>query len=246
MTSAVAERVQRDVPQSVPGAVTPMQMLQIAVQQGADLDKLEKLMGLQERWEANEAKKAFVAAMAAFKADPPSILKSKQVNIPGAAKFAHATLASVCDGVCAALSKHGLSHTWETSQQDGSITVTCVITHERGHSERTSLTARPDDSGRKNSIQQIASTVTYLERYTLMAATGLAAKDMDDDGRSAGRRDEGAEPDAEGKKRLEACASLNSLQEAWKALTPDQRKTLNGIKEACKARIQAADAEAAK
>lgn len=234
---AVAER---QVP--VAAAVTPVTLLQLAVQQNADIDKLQRLMDLQERWEATEARKAFVSAMAAFKADPPSILKSKQVNIPGGAKFAHATLADVCDGVCAALSKHGLSHNWETGQVDGSVTVTCVITHELGHSERTTLTARPDDSGKKNSIQQIASTVTYLERYTLMAATGLAARDMlDDDGRSAGRHREEAEPDAEGKKRLEACSSLSSLQDAWKALTPEQRKTLGAIKDQCKANIVAAD-----
>src|SRR5690606_35194749 len=63
--------------------------------------------------------------------------------------------------------------------------VTCVITHELGHSERTTLSAAPDESGGKNSIQAVGSTVTYLQRYTLMAATGLAAKDMDDDGRKA-------------------------------------------------------------
>jgi hypothetical protein len=225
------------VPQG--GAVTPMVLLQMAMSQNADLEKLEKLMGLQERWEANEARKAFVCAMAAFKANPPAILKSKTVNIPGGAKFAHATLADVCDGVCAALSEHGLSHKWETAQADHLITVSCTITHKLGHSERTTLTASPDDSGRKNGIQQIASTVTYLQRYTLMAATGLAAKDMDDDARMAGKVT--VEPDEAGKKILEACASLASLQDAWKALTAEQRKTLAEVKEVCKKRIQDAD-----
>lgn len=238
MGNQVVERVTRE-PQTAP-AMTPMHMLQIAVEKGADLDKLEKLMDLQERWEANEAKKAFTAAMASFKSDPPSILKSKLVNIPGGAKFIHATLADVCDGVCASLSKYGLSHKWEVLQEPGRITVTCILTHERGHSERTTISAPPDDSGRKNSIQQIASTVTYLERYTLMAATGLAAKDMlDDDGSAAGRS--APEPDAEGKAKLEACASLSSLQDAWKALTPEQRKTLGAVKDEMKERILAAD-----
>jgi len=166
--------------------VTPMQMLQHAMSQGADLDRLQQLMDLQERWEKNQARKAFVAAMAAFKAEPNEILKTKQVNIPGGAKFAHATLANVCDGVVANLSKHGLSHKWELSQDDkGMISVTCVLTHEDGHSEQVKLSAGADDSGKKNSIQQIASTITYLERYTLMAACGLSAKDQDDDGRGA-------------------------------------------------------------
>jgi len=172
-------------PRNLP-AVTPMQMLQVAVERGDDLEKLRQLMDLQDRWEAAQARKAYVAAIAAFKAEPMRILKSKQVNIPGGAKFAHATLADVCDGVVAALSKHGLSHKWELQQDRDRITVTCILTHEAGHSERTMLSGLPDDSGKKNGIQQIASTVTYLQRYTLMAAVGLAAKDMDDDGRGAG------------------------------------------------------------
>lgn len=160
-----------------------MQMLQVAVQRGDDLDKLQKLMDLRDRWEAAEARKAFVSAMSAFKAEPAKILKSKQVNIPGGAKFAHATLADVCDGVVANLSKHGLSHSYTLVQLDnGWVEVSCVITHQAGHSEKTTLRAPPDDSGKKNSIQQIASTVSYLERYTLVAALGLAAKDIDDDG----------------------------------------------------------------
>lgn len=172
---------------AITAPVTPMQMLQIAVAQGADLDRLQQLMDLQDRWEANQARKAFVAAMAAFKSGPIKILKSKEVNIPGGAKFSHATLADVVDAACEAMGKHGLSHKWNTVQEGASITVTCVLTHELGHSESVSLTAPPDDSGRKNTIQQIASTVTYLSRYTLMAAAGLAAKDMDDDGRAASK-----------------------------------------------------------
>ena len=65
--------------------VTPNQLLAMAVEQGADVDKLEKLLQLQERWEANEAKKAFVAAMNAFKANPPEILKS--FPLQSSAKF---------------------------------------------------------------------------------------------------------------------------------------------------------------
>lgn len=163
--------------------MNPMQMLSLAVQRGVDTVQLEKLMDLKERWEAGEAKRAFTEAMAAFKAEPTKIVKTKDVNIPGGAKFKHATLADVVDGVVANLSKHGLSHRWVTEQQDrNAVTVRCILTHVAGHSEECVLQAPPDDSGKKNSIQQVASTVTYLQRYTLMAICGLAAKDMDTDG----------------------------------------------------------------
>lgn len=168
-------------------AVTPAQMLQMAVQQGADLDKLEKLMELQERWEASQARKAWVSAMAAFKANPPNIGKNKHVRFTNKAgtvtDYWHATLDNVCDVVAKALSAHGLSHRWETQQADGRIKVTCYVTHVGGHSESTSLNAPADDSGGKNQIQGIGSAVTYLQRYTLLALTGLATGETDDDGK---------------------------------------------------------------
>lgn len=171
--------------------ITPMQMLQIAVEQNADLEKLSKLMDLQERWEANEARKAFVTAMTAFKKTPPEIVKDTHVSFKNRAgdetEYDHPTLDQVCAVIAPALAEHGLAHAWEMSQEkDGQITVTCIITHEGGHSKGVSLSGMPDTSGGKNAIQAVASTVTYLERYTLMAATGSAAKGQDDDGRGAG------------------------------------------------------------
>ena len=170
-------------------AITPMDMLQIAVDKGADLDQLTKLMDLQERWEKNEARKAFVVAINAFKADPPRIFKNRHVSFSakgGRTEYDHATLDQVCDLVGKALSDHGLSHRWDVEQgADAGINVTCVLTHILGHEERVTMRALPDDSGSKNLIQQIGSATTYLQRYTLLAATGLAATDQDDDGATA-------------------------------------------------------------
>jgi hypothetical protein len=47
------------------------------------------------------------------------------------------------------------------------------------------LRAGADQSGAKNSIQAIGSTISYLQRYTLKAALGLAAAN-DDDGKASG------------------------------------------------------------
>src|SRR6185312_8503628 len=163
---------------------TPMTLIQLAVEQGADIEKLAKLMDLQERWEKNEARKAFVSAMNDFKAQPPTISKNKHVSF-GQTQYNHATLDHVTDAVTQGLSKYGISHRWEVEQHDGKIKVTCVLTHDLGHSERVALEAPADTSGSKNAIQAIGSAVTYLQRYTLLAATGLAAKGTDDDGNSS-------------------------------------------------------------
>lgn len=158
---------------------TPSDLIRMAITSGADLDKLEKLLTLQERWDANEAKKAYNQAMAIFKADPPQINKDKKVAYKEV-RYSHASLANVTDKINTALSKHGLSASW-TTRQDGQIFVTCRITHKLGHTEETTLSAGADTTGSKNSIQAIGSTVTYLQRYTLLALTGLATFDQDDD-----------------------------------------------------------------
>lgn len=167
---------------------SPIEMLMSAVDKGFNLDNLDRMLELQAKWEEREARKAYHEAMAAFKADPPKIEKDKHVSYSttkGKTEYDHASLANICEKVAASLSKHGLSAAWATSQQERAITVTCTITHRHGHSESTSLSAGPDDSGGKNSIQAIGSTISYLERYTLLALTGLATHDMDDDGKGA-------------------------------------------------------------
>lgn len=188
MNAVVMEK--KPEPQSTALAPTnPMQMLAVAVQQGMPIETLRELMQLKKEWEADEARKAFVAAMAAFKANPPEIVKDKHVSFTtqkGTTAYDHATLGGVCSAIIKGLAGHGISHRWEVAQQDNRIKVTCVLTHAQGHSESVSLNAGADDSGGKNSIQAIGSAVTYLQRYSLLAATGLAAMDQDDDGQKVG------------------------------------------------------------
>lgn len=163
-------------------------MAQLAMTQGK-IPEMRELMAMHKEWDQHQAFKAYVAAMAAFKAEPMEILKRKLVEFQtrdgDTTSYRHAELSDVTDAVVPAMGRHGLSHRWDVSQEGGSITVTCTVTHSLGHSESVKMTAQPDASGKKNAIQQVASTITYLQRYTLLAMTGMATKGMDDDARSA-------------------------------------------------------------
>ena len=165
---------------------SPAGLLAVAVARGASVEELDKLLALKERFDAAEARKAYTAAMAQFKQDAPMIFKDKKVayeNKDGTTTgYSHATLGNVANVIASSLGEYGLSHGWSMQQQDSLIKVTCTITHELGHSESASLQASADGSGGKNPIQAVASTVTYLERYTLLAITGMAAQEGDDDG----------------------------------------------------------------
>jgi hypothetical protein len=175
----------------VAASLTPLYLLEKAVSQDVSIERLQQLMELQLRWEANEARKAFVSAMNRFKSNPPAIVKNTTASMSikaekggGSYSYSYASLDSICRAVIQGLSEVGISHRW-TMQQNGSIRVSCILTHELGHSEETSLEGAADQSGGKNSIQAVGSTVTYLQRYTLLAATGLAAGGTDTDGHVA-------------------------------------------------------------
>lgn len=236
--NAVVERM----PEQMPVAVTPMAMIQMAVQQGADIDKLSKLMDLQERWEKNEAQKAFNVAFSEFKSEAIRVIKNKDVTAGPLSGKKYAELFSVVDAVTPALSAHGLSASWSiTKDEKDWIEVTCTLKHILGHSVSVAIGGPPDEGGAKSKIQARASTITYLERYTLKAICGVSEQGDDKDGKGGKE----VEPDPEGQKVLEACGSLKSLQEAWKTLTEQQRKTLAGVANECRARIKAADKAAA-
>ena len=168
-------------PQPAAGAVvqTPMQLLTHAVQSGASVETMEKLMALHERWEANMARRAFDQAVSEAKAEiQPAIRNKKGHNDRKYADFA-AIAAAVDPVIC----KHGLSYRFRT-KQEGSISVTCILSHRDGHSEENTLSGPADQSGNKNAIQAIGSTMSYLMRYSLVQALGLSTVD-DDDGKSA-------------------------------------------------------------
>jgi hypothetical protein len=197
---------------------SPMAMIAMAVQSGMDPATIKALMDLRDRDEATQARKAFVTALNAFKADPPAIFKNKQVSFGGAGKTAykHATLDNVSGAIGAGLAKVGISHRWETEQMEGGlIRVTCVLTHAMGHSERVPLQAMPDTSGSKNSIQAVGSTVTYLQRYTLLAATGMAVQDQDDDGRQGKGNLMADNVKADYMNAIEACRTMKEAEELW-------------------------------
>lgn len=167
-----------------PVAITPMEMLNSAITRGDSLDKLERLMDLNDRWEKAQAKKAFIEAKAAFKASAPVVTKDKTNNQYNSR---YASIGSVVNAVNEALSKHGLDADWQFDQSNG-IRVTCILTHVAGHSESVSLVGTPDTSGAKNPLQQIKSTLTYLKLATFEAVTGIATKEgnRDDDGNASG------------------------------------------------------------
>lgn len=226
---------------AVPAAATPADMVQYALKNGGSIDQLERLYALQQRYEADQARKAYVEDMAQFKLNPPTIIKDKHVSFKtekGRTEYDHATIGNVTNAIIAALAKHGFSHSWKTEQNAGQVIVTCTITHRQGHSESFTLQASPDASGGKNGIQSIISAQTYLQRHTLLAATGLATHDqVDTDGRAALDTTLADKWIAEAKKATTTEALDATWQAALKEIrAADDKYAYNEMKAACVAR----------
>lgn len=195
--NAVAEKSELVVPEApysrrdgLPAATQPgnlMQALAIAATNPAmDVQKVKELFAMHKELRAMEAEQAFVAAVAAFKANPPAVYKDKDNKQYGSK---YTSIGNLVNTVNAALSPHGLATRWNIDQGD-KITVTCFLTHALGHSEKCTMSGPADTSGQKNPLQQIKSTVTYLKIATFEAVTGVASAEgnSDDDGNDDGKR----------------------------------------------------------
>ena len=111
----------------------PAMLLQMAVENGADLDKLEKLMDLQERWEASESRKAYSDAMAGFQSKLEPIVKKRDAH-----NSKYADIDDIAQSSRPILAEFGLASRLPQEQQDNTIRIICGVTHKRGHQDQTS------------------------------------------------------------------------------------------------------------
>lgn len=210
-------------------ANSPVDVLLNAIQRNPNMDlaKLEKFMDLAERWRAAEAKRAYVTAFSECKRTMPPVIKDLLNKQYGSD---YSSLANLVNTVNQHIGGFGLNANWDIDQSDG-ITISCVLTHVGGHSERVKLKGPIDSSGTKNPLQGIKSTLTYLEGATFQAITGVVARSAstDDDGNSAGKKQQ--QPEApEGfdnwKADMTALAEegTEKLQSTWGNSKPEFRR----------------------
>lgn len=161
---------------------TPSNLLAQAIDKGLGIEQLSKLMDLQERWEANQARKNFFEAFTMFQSNCPDLRKTKVVAF-NQTSYKFTPLSEITRQIAPALEKAKLSFRWEIQDTKEELKVTFLVSHIDGHTERTTMTANPDTSGNKNAIQARGSAITYLQRYTLIGGLGLSTADADVDGK---------------------------------------------------------------
>lgn len=170
-------------------------LVELQIQMDNHKREMRRLDDERDREErAESARNAYAAALAAFKAEGVKVVRSKLITDGPLKGKKHADVFGVVDAATEALSKHGLSATWETLQDDKDwIRIACRIKHVAGHSEAVAFGGPIDTGPGRNAIQARKSTVSYLNRITMELALGLAESDEDDDGNGGGE-DDGDDP----------------------------------------------------
>lgn len=163
-----------------PPAPTPMTLLAMATEQGADLDKLEKLMDLQERWEANEQRKAYAAAMAEFQGKAPLVFRSKTAK-GKRFDYDYASLDDIMRAVRPLMLECGFSVTFDIESSPTTVKAICTLTHRLGFTKDSSWSAPVDADAYMNDTQKIASANSYARRYAFMNAFNIVLSNEDDD-----------------------------------------------------------------
>jgi hypothetical protein len=214
MNTAVAQQQHRE--QEILPAISPLELMQDAITKGASVELMEQLLDLYKSARDFQAEKAFHAAMAKAKAEIPVIAKTNSAF----GRYLYEDIGDIADVVVPILSKYDLYYRWETApgSSPGITIVTCVIAHKDGHSIRNSLPAVAETTrnSNMNANQAVGSSITFMQRYSLKAALGLAAA-KDDDAQSAGsaakpQHKEGGDADARGSLRIDKNAEPFELQ----------------------------------
>ena len=210
----------------------------VAANPAVDVDKLERLLQMQERVMAHQAKAAFDGAFARMQPDLPEIAERGQIIVKGQVRSKYARLGEdILPAIKPVLARHGFALRHRTEWPEGEqavIRIVGILSHEHGHSEESAFEAPADKSDFRTDVQSMGSTVSYGRRYTTIDLLNLTLTGADNDGQTAGRPQppQGYE-DHMGALREAAMQGTAALEQIWKSANADLKTyTANHDKDA--------------
>lgn len=174
------EQVDKVSPNEVAGIMSVIE--RCALNPQVDVEKMQKLLDMQERILNRNAKQAFSADFVRMKPDLPKIVKTKNNH---QTKSKYATLDDINTQVDPILERHGFGTSFKVSQTDTHITATATLWHEQGHTEDATVALPLDKAGiqgsvNKTDVHAIGSSITYAKRYALCALLNISTGDDTD------------------------------------------------------------------
>jgi hypothetical protein len=153
-----------------------------------DVEKIERLIGMQERIMAHKARAAFNAAFAQMQGELPIIDEKGQILVNGQLRSRFGKHEDIQEAVKPILAKFGFAINHKNRRlENGRHLIIGVLRHREGHSEEDEFECPPDASGGKNDVQAIGSTREYGRRYTTISLLNIVTKGVDDDGKGSSK-----------------------------------------------------------
>lgn len=151
------------------------------------VEQLERLIAMQERINAHNAKSAFDAAFSLMQGELPIIGERGEIIVEGVVRSRFGRHEDIQEAVKPILAKYGFSIRHRNKRmENGKLLIVGVLSHRDGHSEEDEFECPPDNSGKKNEIQALGSTREYGRRYTTISLLNIVTKGVDDDGKKGG------------------------------------------------------------
>jgi hypothetical protein len=211
-----------------------------------DLDKLQRLLDMREKIDAQQRERAFNDAMAAAQAEMRPV--AADANNPQT-KSKYASYAALDRALRPVYTRHGFALSFNTSPDAPAdyVRVLCDVTNA-GHSRRYQIDMPADGKGAKGGdvmtkTHATGSATSYGMRYLLKMIFNIAVGEADDDGNAASNtkpreritEKQLADLNALLQKTDTPAANVQIIFEHWKIdnlseLTPDQyRKTVSQL-----------------
>lgn len=159
----------------------PQALIQTALDKNAPVETLERLFELAKNVQAERGRQAWYGAMAEFQRTCPSVLKTKIADA-GRYKFTYAPLSEIMDKIAPVMGPLGLSVSYRVKHDGQRVIAVCRISHEMGHHEESGEVPVPIDTvtAGPSAAQRIGIASSYAKRYALLAITGIAPQDEEE------------------------------------------------------------------
>ncbi len=162
--------------------LTPIDLVQNAINRGIDAAGIVMLTEVFERMEAKRAEREFIQALIDFRRVCPPIPKTKK-GVHDALFTPLPELVKIVDPL---LVERGLTYTFNTLLTENMMQIDCKLYHTGGHSTVTTFYAPIDkiaaERMKMTETHAGASASTLGKRYALQLALGLVSGLTDDDG----------------------------------------------------------------
>jgi hypothetical protein len=149
-----------------------------------DVEKMSRLLDMQERIVADQRKIAFTAAMSRLQGHLPQITKEGRILVKGTERSRYARLEDIDEAIRPLLAEEGFAFSFDSeSTEDGRhLKISAKLSHREGYCETKTVMLPIDSSDFRTPVQSVFSTISYGKRQLIKMHLNIVERGEDIDG----------------------------------------------------------------